>query len=187
MGIDKLIVDNMGLVYQQLHKFNRAYDDEAFSFAMEALMNAAKTYNPKKGYAFSTYATVCIYNGISMYLRSLNNKRKIDTVSYDDTLIEGENLTYLDILQDDNTPACEVLKEELYAVLWKAFDKLQAELQTSSAKTIVKYWRDSGFTLSQSEIAKKVGISQAQVSRILAAFKCKLRNEMEGYINDRNC
>lgn len=186
MAIDKLIVDNMGLVYQQLHKFNRAYDDEAFSFAMEALMNAAKTYNPKKGYAFSTYATVCIYNGISVYLRALNNKRKIDTVSYDDTIIEGENFTYLDVLQDDNTPACELLKDELYQVLWKVFDKLQAELQTPTAKAIIRHWRESDFTLTQSDISKKVGVSQAQVSRILAAFKYKLRKEMEGYINDRD-
>ena len=51
---EELIVNNMGLVYMQLHKMNLAYDDEAFSYAMEGLMNAARTYETDKGVQFST-------------------------------------------------------------------------------------------------------------------------------------
>ena len=92
MDINKLIEDNMGLVYKQLHRFNLAYDADSFSFAMEGLMNAAKTYNTKRNIKFSTYASACIYNAIMQHLRSQSKQRQINVVYYDDPMNDTDGL-----------------------------------------------------------------------------------------------
>lgn len=182
MDLEKAIVNNMGLVYQQLHKFNLVYDENAFSFAMEGLMNAAKTYAKEKGFAFSTYATSCIYNAIAQYQRSLNKKRKLDVVSYDVVVDEESETTFKDLLPDTKTLEDVVLKQELCAVLMDKFYKCLDTMGNGVHANVIRVWQDSDFTATQTEIANEVGISQAQVSRVLSTFKYRLRKEMEDYL-----
>ena len=183
MSIDKLLADNMGLVYKQLHKFNRAYDDDAFSAGFEALYRAATTYKKSKGVAFSTYATTCIYNGIAHYMRDEANRLKKEVpLSFETLVSDGDNVTLGDILSDDVTPETECLKKELYAVLWQKFDEVVASFNNKTAENLLYTWKEYGFNITQSELAAIVGISQAYVSRTLSAFKHKLKKEMEEYL-----
>ena len=99
MTIEQLIQDNTGLVYKQLHKFNKAFDDDAVSYAFEALWRAAKTYDESKGAKFSTYASVCIYNEIALYLRKEQQRLKLDVVSYDNPI---EDSTFLYFIKSDD-------------------------------------------------------------------------------------
>lgn len=181
MDEEKLIADNMGLVYKGLHKFKLAYDSEAFSCAMEALMNAARTYDSSKAVKFSTYATVCIYNGIGRYVRQLNKKRVIETVSYEETIQGCDELTYCDMLGSDNTPETQLLQKELVGNVGKAIAAVYDTLPTT-AKLVVDCWQESGFTATQKDIAKEVGVTQAAVSRILSVFRYKLKKELEDYV-----
>ena len=185
MDIDQLIADNMGLVYSQLHRFNMQDDDNAFSFGVEALMNAAKTFDASKGFTFATYATVCIYNALAHYLRSLNKKRQLSVVFYEDTIDGNADITYIDVLADPDTPETEYLKKELYAELWKAYDRAFEALRSDAAKAIISKWRESDFTIQQTELANEVGVTQSNVSRILSAFKYRLKKEMEAYLCEK--
>ena len=181
MDIDKLVEDNVGLVYKQLHKFNRAYDDDAFSYAMEALFNAARTYDKDKNVAFSTYASACIYNMLSWYLREEARSKKLQVVSYEETIYDGEDMRLVDTIADPETVESNILKNELYQKMWEAFDKVYNNLPNNVSKRIISLWRESDFTASQTELSKLVGVSQAHVSRTLSVFKHKLKIEMEGY------
>lgn len=182
MDIDQLIADNMGLVYSQLYRFNMQNDDNAFSFGVEALMKAAKTYDTSKGFTFATYATVCIYNALAHYLRSLNKKRQLSVVFYEDFIDGSTDIKYIDVLTTPDTPEAEYLKSELYAEVWKAYNKAFAALRGDSAKAIISKWRESGFTIQQTELAKEVGVTQSNVSRILSAFKYRMKKELEAYL-----
>lgn len=185
MDIDQLIADNMGLVYSQLHRFNMTNDDNAFSFAVEALMKAAKTYDTNKGFTFATYATVCIYNALAHYLRGLNKKRQLSVVFYEDFIDGSAEIKYIDVLASPDTPETEYLKKELYAEVWKAYDRAYAALRGDTAKIIIAKWRDSDFTMLQSDIAKEVGVTQSNVSRILSAFKYRMKKELEAYLCEK--
>lgn len=182
MNIEELLVNNMGLVYRQLHKFGRAYDDDAFSAAFEALYRAALTYDEGRHIAFSTYATTCIYNGIVCYLRDEVNKTKRLNVVPIETIVHTseDDVLLSDMLSSNETPETMYLEDEYYRVLWKNFDKVLNTLN-SKAKQIIELWRDSDFSMGQVEIAALADVSQANVSRTLSAFKHKLKQEMEKY------
>ncbi len=180
--LDNLIADNMGLVYAQLYRFNKINDDEAFSYAMEALMNAAKTFDASKGFKFSTYATVCIYNAVGCYLRTLNKKRQLHLVSYYEIIEGAEDLQVIDTLASDElSPEEAMLKEELLKHVRKAFSKVLYETTNPTAKKIIEYWAAHDFEASQTDMAKALGIAQPTISRALSAFKHKMRLEMEEY------
>jgi RNA polymerase sporulation-specific sigma factor len=172
----------MGLVYTQLHKFGRANDDEAYSCAVDALVRAIDTYDDSKNITFATYASVCIYNAIGDYLRRITKKSSITTVSYNDPIYPGSNQTYFDTLQDESNVVDDVLTEELYGKLWEAFDKAYAGLTSEQAKLAIDCWRESEFTATQSDIARAVGLTQSYVSRVLSAFKHKIKIELEEYL-----
>lgn len=180
--VNKIIEDNIGLVWKQLHKFNRADDDNAFSYALEALGVAAQTYDKTKGYAFSTYASTCIYNAVGCYLRSLNKQKQISVVYYDDFIEGSDKLTYLDVLPDTETPDKATLDRESKEQLWAAFEKVLSTMSDKASVSIIRYWQQSEFTAKQAEIAEHVNVSQSHVSRTLSAFKHKLKQELEDYL-----
>lgn len=180
--IDRVIEDNIGLVYAQLHKFNRAYDDDAYSYALEALWNAAKTYDASQGVAFSTYASVCIYNGIAGYLREQLRESKKETVSLEEPVTEDAEISLADVLRISITPETVLLERELNDVIWKKFHKVLSSLTNDNTIRIIEIWKSSGFKAKQHDIATELNLSQSQVSRTISAFRYKLKKEMEDYL-----
>ena len=177
--VEKRIVDNMGLVYKQLHKFHRINDNDAFSYAMEGLMNAARTYNGST--AFSTYATVCIYNGIAMYLRKLKKQNSVTIISYNQYVDENDEITLESMLGTQASAESEYLDKERYEYTLKAIKELVDSAGTPQAKMTLKCWLESDCTLKQHELADIAGITQAHVSRIINAFRHKLKKKLEDY------
>ena len=180
MDIEQMIADNIGLVYHFLHKFNLAYDDEAYCYAVEGLMKAAQTFAADKGSKFSTYAGVCIYNQLGMYWRRLRKENKLDTVSLDAPI--GDNLRLSDTLPDYNTPDVPLLQAELNRKLIDVYINIVKAMPKGPAKTILQCWLDSGFTAKQRELSEAAGVSQAHVSRTLSALKHKIKRELEDYV-----
>lgn len=181
MDTEALIVDNIGLVYHMLHKFNKAYDDEAFSYAMEALMKAAITFDESKHIKFSTYASVCIYNGINYYMRKLYREDNIEIVSMEAPISDNPDLTVADTICSEDTPERTLLRSELNTVVRDAIAKVLSETTNRKAVEAIEYWRSTDFTASQCEIAKYVGVAQPTVSRFISVFKYKMKLELEGY------
>ena len=103
MDMNSLIKDNLGLVYKQIARLKLFDDPEAESIGYEALWTAAKTFDESKGYKFSTYAMCCIYNALGSYIRTLNKKSRIETISYDNIRIRYEwSRRNFRVLQDFN-------------------------------------------------------------------------------------
>ena len=184
MDTDKLITDNMGLVYAQLKRFNMLNDDDAYGYAVDALINAARSYDDSRSVKFSTYAMACIYNGLAMYMRTVRKRRH--EISYD-VEVRDTDLTLRDLLPDTGPMPDELyLDKELHVMVRKAIDKVLSEFTNKTSVDIIEYWRDTGFTARQADIAAALGIAQPTVSRALSAFKYRIKCELEEYVCGNN-
>ena len=182
MDINEKIESNLGLVYRLLHSFNLVNDQDAESLSYEALYDAVKTFNNDAGVAFSTYATCVISNRLRMYIRHINRKRQLQTISYYTPLSIDSDTGYLvDTLHSDDTIEDKVCLKELCSVLPAAFLKVLRELSENQRKVIL-IWYESDYKASQVDIAKKIGISQAAVSRTISGFRYRLKKELEDYL-----
>lgn len=176
--INKLIKDNKGLVYKQLNYMRLSGDVEAESLAYEALWRAIVDYDESTGYRLSTLATVYIYNALGCYLRTLNRKRQIKTVSYNYPIQvgkDGDECELLDVLESDESIEGDYIMKERCRYALAAFEEEYSKLKSEPQKAILKYWKESEFTLSTIHIAELAGVSQSYVSRVLSAFKHRLK------------
>lgn len=184
--VNRLIEANKGLVFRQLHKFNLINDPEAESIAYEALYNAIMNYDASKGNKLSTVATVYIYNALGSYVRSLNVKRQLQTVSYNNIAYsdDSDEYEFVDLLPCSETIEEAYIKKEVGRYAIEAFDKLYDKLANEKHKAILKAWKDSEFTAQTREIGKQVGVSQSYASQIINNFKYNLRKELEDIYYD---
>lgn len=104
LRIDKLIIDNMGLVYNVINKNFKGYcdvkssnRDELIGEGMVALVKAAKRYNPDLGYKFSSYAHRCIWGELmTVVTKNKEIVHNISLYSLDSTIdVEGEDSSSL--------------------------------------------------------------------------------------------
>ena len=182
MDINDQIAANLGLVYQQLIRFNLKDDQDAESYAYEALYHAILTYDKSAGAAFSTYAVCVIANELRKHLRTLNKKRQLDVVSYDEpTAQNDDSYTLIDTIKHGEDAEATVLFTELSGAASEAFKRVYATLPDNHKK-VISMWYDSDYKIKQTEIAKVLQLSQPMVSRILSSFKYKLRQELEEYM-----
>jgi RNA polymerase sporulation-specific sigma factor len=178
--INDLIAKNTGLIYKQLIKFGLKDDPEAISLGYEALYKALCTFKTEKKIKFSTYASVCIYNALGTYVRSLNKIRRIDTISYNALVNDSEELgEFIRFMPSDDSVEAEVIHRETSEIIAKALQDVQAELMNDTHKKIFEAWSDSGFTATTVDIANKVGISQSYASQILCRIKNLLRKRLK--------
>jgi RNA polymerase sigma factor (sigma-70 family) len=183
--LNKVISDNTGLVWQQLHRFKLANEPDAESVAFEALFKAADTYDESSGTAFSTYATCVIANSIRMYLRSVNKKRQLLVVSYNAPAFPGsedDTTELVDVLVGPYNAEDTVLAKELRGRIAAGLRAAYSELTTDNHRRVFNAWKDSYFKASQSDIARQVGVSQATVNRVVSIVRYKLRQQLEDYL-----
>lgn len=174
--VEELIKLNYGLLYKQLDKFYLTDDPDALSLGLEALYNSIMTFEPGKS-AFSTYATVCIYNRLGSHVRSLNTLINTNTVSYE-TPVGPDGTSIIDKLESPLTADEEVLAESGVEHIWQVFHVCLGELDNGLHKRIVSLWGESGFTVSQAVIAETVGCTQTYVSQILKKFRNILKERL---------
>jgi RNA polymerase sigma factor (sigma-70 family) len=181
---NRIIEDNVGLIRSQIIRLKLRNDPEAESIGYEALYNAAKTYEPDKGYKFSTYATCCIFNALGSYIRLLNKKRQLTYISYNNIAYTDDNgeHEFLEFIAADSSD--KLLKEELLDMVSKSYSVSYNELTNVKHKAIINAWHESGYTSTNKEIADLVGVSQPYVNQVISVFKHKMRKRMEGYYYD---
>ena len=153
---EQIILCNQGMVGMILKKMNlNILDEDLFATGILGLVKAVNTFDFDKGFAFSTYAAMCIKNEILMTLRK---KRVSIAFSLDDNANLGneEEVPYLEIIACDRKFEEEVIENEL-------FSEFQKLLSDTEKRIISLYLNDK----KQKEIAEILGISQAHVSRIL--------------------
>ena len=181
--IEAVIRDNIGLVITQLKRLKVTFDHEAESIGYEALYNAALTYDCTKGYKFSTYATCCIYNAVGSYIRTLNKKRQLEVLSYNNITYnaDGQPHEFLELLSDNIDVEEEFVKQELLQKVCDAYQITYDKLTNEKHKAIISTWHDADYCISNKEIADIVGVSQPYVNQVINTFKHSLRKKLEVY------
>ena len=181
MDINDQIASNTGLIYKQLAAFNLSYDQDAESYAYEALHKAILTYEGNSNTAFSTYAVCCINNALRMHLRTQNKKRQLDVISYDAPVSSSKDARCLaDILEHPESVEQLLLSEEACKKLIRAF-KYEYDLLSPKHKRVVRAFYTKGDKATQQDVASTVGLSQATVSKIVSAFRYHVKLRLEEY------
>ncbi len=175
---NKLIEHNLRLVAHIVKKYDHRNEDvdDLISIGTIGLIKGVDSYSYKHGTRITTYCARCIENEILMHFRSdkKNNKNISinDSVGFDK---EGNEITFLDILKSPKPDfALDLhLKDNLQS-LQKYFKVL-----TPREKEIItqRYGLNDEDSITQKEIAKKLGISRSYVSRIEKRALTKMLRE----------
>ena len=166
---DDLVLENINLIYYVLKQYGLYHKlEEYYDICMIGLVKAANFFDESKGYTFSTYGISCIRSELFNYLRrETNSKRKANynTISLDTVICENEGkaLTILDTLPSDTNIEEELIQKEEIEELYKALEMLDER-----EYIVISYmFGINGYNkINQFEIAKKIGVQQATISRI---------------------
>ncbi len=184
---DIIIKSNIRLVILVAKKYNIEGCDleDLVSLGTIGLIKAVDTFDIEKQIRFSTYAACCINNEILMSIRK-NNTNNIQKVNIEDTLscdFEGNELKYLDILEDKNSDfVTKIIDNYLSKELLNIIDSLSEK----EKELVMLYFGFDGNRYKQKEIAHMLGISQSYISRMISNIlkKIKIRIIKEGSLDD---
>lgn len=168
MTKEEMFNQNINLAYKVAAKYLINYRDEyedIKQIALMALWKAILSYNEK--YTLSTYAYTVIFNEINYYLRHVRKHEK----NYSMNTEVAENMALEDTLKDSRNHIEEIENNIESKQLIKM---LSEELNNfrDKEKQVFTYMLQEK---TQCEIAKKLNISQPQVSRI----ERKITNRLE--------
>ena len=179
MNEKQIVKDNIKLVYFVLKKLNLYKEiDDLYDIGLIGLCKAANSFDEKKGYTFSTYATFCIRNEILMYRRKRTNKVNINAISLNTPIYEnGESEIVLeDTLKSDEDIEKTILDKEQNILLYESIEKLDEKEKL----IICHYYGLLGYgNISRDQLSKDLGISLSYISRIKNRALKKLKRMME--------
>ncbi|MBR5095007.1 MAG: RNA polymerase sporulation sigma factor SigK [Oscillospiraceae bacterium] len=164
---DRLVEHDLRLVAHIVKKYYAQTDDvdDLISIGTIGLIKGIDTYNPRKGVKLSSYVSRCIENEVLMYFRGLR-KRATD-VSLSEALDledDGNGLSVLDVLAEEEDLAERIGNEELCGTLRKAVDSVLTQREAQIVR--LRYGLDGRSPLTQREVADRCHISRSYVSRI---------------------
>jgi len=163
LGPEEVFAENMGLAPWAVRRYQiprtAAMDHEDLEqIAYIALWMSANTFDPERGYKFSTFAVTAIHNDAFKVIRGYKAKKRnevslsIDFTAEDDRGYETSAMAFLKGSDLDDTAAC--VNEFVQSL--------------SPLKRRVLMLRLDGY--KQHEIADRIGVSQKHVSRTLVAI-----------------
>lgn len=166
---DKLITDNVKLVYYVYNRFGKSplmerNKDDLISEGMLGLCQAANTFDESRGTKFCTYATLCIRNAMLMYLRKLRKYTPYE-VSINDIVgrdNDGNELTWADVIEDESVSEDSMIER----LVFEEFEKRQKPIDK-----VILCEKKKG--ASQKAIGSLLDISQSYVSRRIKNMKEK--------------
>ena len=174
-----LICRNLRLVSHIIRKYypTAQNQDDLVSIGTVGLIKAVDTFDPDKGAHFATYASRCIQNEILMHFRA--QKKLSSEVSMQETIDtdrEGNPLTYMDIIAEEDTIADDldvrIQCDKVRRLVAEILDKREREIIT------MRYGLGGTAPMAQRQCAEKLGISRSYVSRIEKAALEKLRGRL---------
>lgn len=170
---ESLLVDNQRLIHYFLNKqgfypSHPDYEDLVQDCNLRC-WRAIQKFDPEKG-TLSTYLGKVCFNTIGSYLR--NKERKPNPEVYLDSEVnpwfefQGNSQTFHHEMISDPDTGAEFLKSWIFSVLGLS------HLKPKARKAFLLYY----LGYNQQESAELIGVSQAQVSRLLS----QARREIEG-------
>lgn len=165
---EKLIEHNLRLVVHIAKKYSAGIRDneDLISLGTIGLIKGINSFDASKGTRLATYVARCIENEILMLMRA--NKKTQGDISLNDPIgvdKEGNQILLLDIIgTDDDEFVWEIDNRDRIKKLYSNIEHYLDERETEIIQ--LRYGLGNGKVLTQSQIAKKLGISRSYVSRI---------------------
>ena len=172
MTNEEIFNNNIAIAYKIANRYKMNYDneyDDILQIAQIGLWIAIETWDHI--HALSTYAYTVISNNINSYLRQvrkhINNDISMQTIIFDDG--NGDIVSIEDIIPN---PIDEFEKVRARADINKILNKEHF----NDKEKIFIIERSKGKT--QKEIAKRMKLSQPQVSRIQSKISQRVKEEL---------
>lgn len=177
----ELILHNLRLVAHIAKKYNAIQrdQDELISIGIIGLIKAILSYDNEKSIRLATYASRCIENEILMSLR-FSKKFQNDVSLYEPigTDRDGNEIVILDVINSDTADFADQLDLSLQSK--KMLQAVRERLtKREQIVVVLRYGLWNQDTLTQQEIASKLGISRSYVSRIEKKALKKLNMALE--------
>lgn len=174
---NELIERNMRLVAHVAKKYQNPEDEmeDLISIGTIGLIKAVETYKEDYGSRLATYAARCIDNELLMHFRAKKKTSKeVSLYEPIGTDKEGNQIQLLDIVVSEDEDVVELLEQD------RKVRRLNEIIpQTLSGRELFiiinRYGLYGKKTMTQREIARKLGISRSYVSRIEKRAIEKLR------------
>ena len=174
---NELIERNMRLVDHVAKKYQNPEDEmeDLISIGTIGLIKAVETYKEDYGSRLATYAARCIDNELLMHFRAKKNTSKeVSLYEPIGTDKEGNQIQLLDVVVSEDEDVVELLEQD------RKVRRLNEIIpQTLSGRELFiiinRYGLYGKKTMTQREIARKLGISRSYVSRIEKRAIEKLR------------
>lgn len=174
---NELIERNMRLVAHVAKKYQNPEDEmeDLISIGTIGLIKAVETYKEDYGSRLATYAARCIDNELLMHFRTKKKTSKeVSLYEPIGTDKEGNQIQLLDVVVSEDEDVVELLEQD------RKVRRLNEIIpQTLSGRELFiiinRYGLYGKKTMTQREIARKLGISRSYVSRIEKRAIEKLR------------
>ena len=174
---NELIERNMRLVAHVAKKYQNPEDEmeDLISIGTIGLIKAVETYKEDYGSRLATYAARCIDNELLMHFRAKKKTSKeVSLYEPIGTDKEGNQIQLLDVVVSEDEDVVELLEQD------RKVRRLNEIIpQTLSGRELFiiinRYALYGKKTMTQREIARKLGISRSYVSRIEKRAIEKLR------------
>lgn len=174
---NELIERNMRLVAHVAKKYQNQEDEmeDLISIGTIGLIKAVETYKEDYGSRLATYAARCIDNELLMHFRAKKKTSKeVSLYEPIGTDKEGNQIQLLDVVVSEDEDVVELLEQD------RKVRRLNEIIpQTLSGRELFiiinRYGLYGKKTMTQREIARKLGISRSYVSRIEKRAIEKLR------------
>ena len=165
---NELIERNMRLVAHVAKKYQSQEDEmeDLISIGTIGLIKAVETYKEDYGSRLATYAARCIDNELLMHFRAKKKTSKeVSLYEPIGTDKEGNQIQLLDVVVSEDEDVVELLEQD------RKVRRLNEIIpQTLSGRELFiiinRYGLYGKKTMTQREIARKLGISRSYVSRI---------------------
>lgn len=157
--IEKLVKDHLRFVHFILKRYripeNTDYED-MFQIGCVGLVKAAQKFDPTKGIKFTTFSAYAIESEIKKFLRKYRTAKRTGIVISVDQEGEESEGTLMDLLATFDSVEEEVEARLLYSELVRQ-------------EPVITMMALEGY--NQTEIGRKLGISQSHVSRKILNMK----------------
>ena len=174
---NELIERNMRLVAHVAKKYQNPEDEmeDLISIGTIGLIKAVETYKEDYGSRLATYAARCIDNELLMHFRAKKKTSKeVSLYEPIGTDKEGNQIQLLDVVVSEDEDVVELL--ELDRKVRRLNEIIPQTLSGRELFIIInRYGLYGKKTMTQREIARKLGISRSYVSRIEKRAIEKLR------------
>ena len=174
---EELVLHNMRLVAHVAKKYvsSEEEQEDLISIGTIGLIKAVETYKEDYGSRLATYAARCIDNELLMHFRAKKKTSKeVSLYEPIGTDKEGNQIQLLDVVVSEDEDVVELLEQD------RKVRRLNEIIpQTLSGRELFiiinRYGLYGKKTMTQREIARKLGISRSYVSRIEKRAIEKLR------------